>query len=128
MPKLQQSTKYFRGAQQALGSNAGSNPVQANCPHCREQFGMPDDRVVCTAGRPIHPGDFTVCLKCREIIRFDKHLALQELSEHDWWELVRQKELFIAMLQWRLHLLVEELKAAQREQTSTHGFGIPGSR
>ena len=90
-------------------SNAGSNPVQAICPHCSDRFG-PDDDVVTTAGLPVSPGDFTVCLTCREIIRFNAQLQLKKLRCPDWLDLCEEKNLFVAMLRWRLHILVDQLK------------------
>ena len=85
-------------------SNAGSNPVQAICPHCKTPFDP--DSVILTANRPISHGDFTVCLDCREIIRFGPNLQLLAMCPYDWLELTKDKELFVAMLRFRLHLLV----------------------
>ncbi len=109
--------------QLSQGCDASSNLVQAICPHCGDRFG--DDDVVTTAGLPVSPGNFTVCLTCRAIIRFDKRLQLRILEEDDWLDLSADKELLTAMLRWRMHILIDQLK----EQKLGHSDdGIPGSR
>lgn len=109
--------------QPSQGCDASSNLVQAICPHCGDRFG--DDDVVTTAGLPVSPGDFTVCLTCRAIIRFNIRLELRIMEEDDWLFLTADKKLFTAMLRWRLRILVNQLK----EQKLGHSVdGIPGSR
>ena len=84
------------------------------CPHCDTSLtGL------------FSPGGFTVCLACREIIRFnDNQRQLRILEEDDWMELAADKKLFAAMLRWRLHILVDQLK----EQKLGHSVdGISGS-
>lgn len=103
--------------------NASSNLVQAICPHCGDCFG--DDDVVTTAGLPVSPGDFTVCLTCRAIIRFNSQLQLRILEENDWLVLTADKRLFTAMLRWRLRIFTDQLK----EQKLGHSFdGISSIR
>lgn len=92
----------------------GSSPRESGCPHCHEPFPSPGDEIILTDGRPIGPGDFTVCLSCREIIRFDNQLHLVRLKDQDWSELFRQKCLLTAMLQWRMRLLTNHLKEQRR--------------
>lgn len=91
---------------------ASSNLVQASCPHCGDRIHLQDE-VITTENRPVSPGDFTVCLSCREFIRFDKQCCLRIMSKIDWNELAVNKELFIAMFQWRQRILLDQL----REQT-----------
>lgn len=88
-------------------SNASSNLVQAICPYCGDGFG-PHDDVITTAKCPVSPGDFTVCLTCREILRFDDQLRLHKLNESDWLDLTYHKQLFIDLLRWRLQILMNE--------------------
>lgn len=85
----------------------GSSPRESVCPHCGDCFGDDD---VTTAGLPVSPGDFTVCLTCRAIIRFNSRLELRILEEDDWLELSADKELFTAMLRWRMLILIDQLK------------------
>lgn len=80
----------------------------AICPHCGDHFG--NDNVVTTTGLPISSGDFTVCLTCRAIIRFNSRLQLKKLEEDDWLVLAADKELFAAILRWRLRIFSDQLK------------------
>lgn len=97
----------------------GSSPRESICPHCGDCFGNDD----VTAGLPISPGDFTVCLTCRAIIRFSSQLQLRILEEDDWLDLAADKRLFTAMLRWRLRILIDQLK----EQKLGHSVdGISG--
>ena len=89
-------------------SNASSNLVQAICPHCRDRIG-PDDDVVATAGLPISPGNFTVCLTCRKIVRFNEELQLKEMCCCDWLDLCQNKDLFVAILRWQMRILLDQL-------------------
>lgn len=88
---------------------ASSNLVQAICPHCGDRIGD-DDVIVTTAGLPISPGDFTVCLTCRAIIRFNSRLELRILEEDDCLDLAADKKMFAAILRWRMKLLMNQLK------------------
>lgn len=90
--------------------DASSSLAGSTCPHCGDQVG-PDDDVITTEGLPISPGNFMVCFSCREIIRFNHQLQLVELKERDWLDLFHQKDLFVAMLRWRMRLLVDQLQA-----------------
>lgn len=82
------------------------------CPHCSKKL------AVATAERPVSSGDFTVCLSCREIIRFDDQLQLVQLTDQDWSELARQKALLTAMLQWRMYLLGRRLNKGECDVSS----------
>ena len=86
----------------------GSSPRESICPTCRDRIG-PDDDVVATAGLPVSPGDYTVCLTCREIIRFDVQLRLRKMNCQDWLDLSREKAMFIGMLRWRMRILLDQL-------------------
>ena len=99
----------------------GSSPRESICPHCGDRFG--DDNVVTTAGLPIRPGNFTVCLTCREIIRFNSRLELKTLEEDDWLDLAADKKLLTAMLRWRMRILMNQLKEQKLDHSAD---GIPG--
>ncbi len=102
-------------------SDRGSSPRESICPHCKNPFAPPGDEVILTADRNIDDGDFTVCLDCREIIRFDSSLKLRAMEEHDWLDLIKEKELFVAMLRFRLHLLISRGK----NESTNPPNGIP---
>lgn len=94
----------------------GSSPRESiSCPHCKTPFARSGDTVVLTANRPIGEGDFTICLNCREIIRFNSQLQLHALTQEDWLELIEEKELFVAMMHFRLHLLTTQIKRGTHE-------------
>lgn len=73
--------------------------VQAICPHCE----------VSTTTDPI-VGNFTVCLACVKVIRFDDELRLRKLNDSDIDFLIAERDLFIAILRWRLRILADQLK------------------
>lgn len=106
----------------------GSSPresIKFSCPCCGDSTG-PNDVVITTSGLPVSPDDFTVCLTCREILRFDQNLKLRELCERDWLDLTKHRDLFVALLQWRLRILMDQNLKEQRVGRDVNG--IPGSR
>ena len=74
------------------------------CPHC-EALGK-----FVIFDLTIAPGEFTVCLTCREIIRADRS-GLRQIEEHDWMELCKCRELFVSLLRWRMGILIQQLRA-----------------
>jgi len=73
--------------------------VQVICPHCSERVGPTDLSV-----------DFTICLTCREIIRLNDQLQPNKMYCQDWLDLSKEKKLFVAMLRWRMNILLKQLK------------------
>lgn len=97
------------GSQPGDASSSLAESIEAICPHCGDRIG-PDDDVVTTAGVPISSGDFTVCLTCRETIRFNDQLQLRKLNCQDCWNLIENRDLFIGLLRWRMQILLDQLK------------------
>ena len=96
----------------------GSSPRESICPHCGDRFSYNN----------VHPGDFTVCLICRAIIRSNNRLQLRILEENDWLELAADKKLFAPILRWRLRILIDQLNQLKRQKLGYSDDGIPGSR
>jgi hypothetical protein len=72
----------------------------------------------------VEPGAFTVCIRCREILRFNDELQLQQLTIGDLRDLARDRSTFVDLLRWRLYLLVEQLN----DKTCDIADGLPRRR
>jgi hypothetical protein len=87
------------------GSLAGktmetAHPAPGKCPHCGHRFDLASGVTDLTA-KP-SPGDFSLCIQCGRILRFDAQLSPQALTLDDATEIAARPHLAetVRRIQW----------------------------